>query len=492
MTTEEFRFTAPDRKLGEEDRLELTSVGVDIGSSTSHLIFSRLVLERVGNRYITVDRQVLGQSDILLTPYVNDQTTIDGDALGRFIDQQYTAAGLEREDVDTGALILTGVALMRENARAIAELFASETGKFVAVSAGDNLEATLAAMGSGAATLSTEGHGPVLNIDIGGGTTKLAFCEDGRVLDVAAIDIGARLVVAENGVVTRLEESGRNIGKELGIDLHMGGPVTPEQMQAIAGYMADKLYEIVTTTNLSPGAQALMRTQQVEHTGRAKGFSFSGGVSEFIYGREPKSFGDLGQMLGAAIRQKMESAGAKVYEPAAGIRATVIGASQYTVQVSGSTIFLSPVDAVPVRNVPVVSPSFELSGDEVDQEKIAGAITSALTRLDMLETESPIALALRWEGSATYGRIDSFCQGVIAGMQKHLDKGYPLVLVFEGDVGGLLGIHIKQELHFPGALISIDGIELKEFDFIDIGAIIPTSGAVPVVIKSLVFPTGSK
>src|SRR5712691_12594501 len=164
--------------MAEEDRIVLTSVGVDIGSSTSHLLFSRLELERRDGRYVTVKRDVLYQSDILLTPYVG-ATTIDGASLGAFIDRQYVAAGQARQDVDTGALILTGVALLRDNARAIADLFAGEAGRFVAVSAGDNLEATMAAHGSGAVALSATRGGGVMNIDIGGGTTKVVICRDG-------------------------------------------------------------------------------------------------------------------------------------------------------------------------------------------------------------------------------------------------------------------------------------------------------------------------
>ena len=147
------RFSDNQRDILGEDRIRLTSVGVDIGSSTSHLVFSRLELELQQDRYVMVERTVLKQSDILLTPY-RDATTIDGDALETFIEQQYAAAGLSREDVDTGALILTGVALQRDNARAIGELFADEAGRFVAVTAGDNLEAILAAHGSGAIDLS--------------------------------------------------------------------------------------------------------------------------------------------------------------------------------------------------------------------------------------------------------------------------------------------------------------------------------------------------
>src|SRR5205823_3577558 len=132
-----------------------------------------------------------------------------GDALGAFLDQQYARAGLNRDDVDTGALILTGVALDRHNARAIDELFSQEAGKFVAVSAGDNLEATMAAHGSGAAALSAEGRRTVLNLDVGGGTTKIVVCREGRAGELAALDVGARLVVAQDGVITRLEDAGR-------------------------------------------------------------------------------------------------------------------------------------------------------------------------------------------------------------------------------------------------------------------------------------------
>src|SRR6202035_1726136 len=158
-------------------------------------------------RYVTVKRDVLYQSDILLTPYAGE-TTIDGAALGAFIDRQYQAAELSREQVDTGALILTGVALLRDNARSIADLFAAEAGRFVAVSAGDNLEATMAAHGSGAVALS-EPQGPVMNVDIGGGTTKVVICRAGRTADLMAIDVGARLVAFDaEGRLTRLEPAG--------------------------------------------------------------------------------------------------------------------------------------------------------------------------------------------------------------------------------------------------------------------------------------------
>jgi ethanolamine utilization protein EutA len=186
-------FSNTGRSLGEEDEIEVTSVGVDIGSSTSHLVFSRIVLERIDSRYVVASREAFFESQVLLTPYEAGET-IDAAALGAFIAEQYEAAGLDPAKIDTGALILTGVAVRRANARSIGELFAAQAGKLVAVSAGDNLETVMAAYGSGAVARSIRDKATILNVDIGGGTAKLAICVGGKVVDVTAIDIGARLV----------------------------------------------------------------------------------------------------------------------------------------------------------------------------------------------------------------------------------------------------------------------------------------------------------
>ena len=74
------------------------------------------------------------------------------------------------------------------------------------------------------------------------------------------------------------------------------------------------------------------------------------------------------------------------------------------------------------------------------------------------------------------------------GMQEVVSNGNPIVLISDGDIGGLLGLHLVEEVQFPNPVISIDGLELREFDYIDIGELIQSSGAGPVVIKSLVFP----
>jgi ethanolamine utilization protein EutA len=485
-------FTNLGRHIVEEDEIKLTSVGVDIGSSTSHLVFSRLEMRQEGTRYVVKRRAVLSESEIFLTPY-RDDLTIDVASLGKFINRQYERAGLKRDDVDTGALILTGVAVSRRNARAIADLFAAEAGRFVAVSAGDSLESTMAAHGSGAAAESARSGSVCMNVDIGGGTSKIAVCVNGKVREVTAIDVGARLVVLDqNDIVTRLEEAGRVFAEAAGINVELGEKIDRSKLAPMASLMADRLFEVMSLKSLPEESRKLLRLPPLSYRGKIDAITFSGGVSEFIYDHHPGDFGDLGALLAKEVKERVARSGIPVFEPAAKIRATVIGASQYTIQVSGSTIFVDPLDAVPVRNVPVVAPDVPLASDEIDQGAVKVAIERALARLDLADGKQPVALAFHWDGSATFARLQAFCSGVAQGLEKILAKGFPLMLVNDGDVGGILGLHFKEEMNFAHAVISIDGIALSEFDYIDIGALIPSSGAVPVVVKSLIFPTAAE
>src|ERR1700722_9230871 len=287
-------FSSTGRTFGEEDELCVLSVGVDIGSSTSHLVFSRIVLERLDSRYVVTQRESFYQSDILLTPYSAEET-IDSDALRAFIERQYKDAKVDPDEIDTGALILTGVAVRRRNARAIGELFAAQAGKMVAVSAGDSLETVMAAYGSGAAARSIRDDAPVMNVDIGGGTSKIAVCADGKVIDVTAVDVGARLVVLdEQRRIVRLEEAGRRFGAELGLKLDLGFVLGDDQAQALAARMADRLFDAMKGGSPSADHAPLLRLAPPGFLGAPSEAGFSGGVSEYIYGGEAKAFGDVG------------------------------------------------------------------------------------------------------------------------------------------------------------------------------------------------------
>lgn len=484
-------FSNVRRSLEEEDEIRLVSVGVDIGSSTSHLVFSRIVLERLDNRYIVSEREVLHESEVLLTPYLDDQS-IDAAALGAFIERQYQLAQVDPQGIDTGALILTGVAVRRSNARAIADLFAAQAGKFVSVSAGDALETTLAAFGSGAAARSIREAARVMNIDIGGGTSKIAICEGGELAGMTAVDVGARIVSFDaGGRVRRIEEAGRRFAAEVGLRLEVGDRPDAALLERMVARMADRLFEILSNGELSEDAASLLRIDPLG-PGRAPDVvTFSGGVSEYIYGLQAQAYGDLGPQLARAILQRVKAWGPRIEKPEQGIRATVVGASQYTIQVSGATIYVEPHQVLPLKNAQVIVPALTLAGDILDSGAIAAAVRTALRRSDLQNGERAVALCYRWQESATFARMDAFCRGVVEGMSGLLERGLPLVLIGEGDIGGLIGIHCKEELGLRNPIVSIDGITLKEFDFVDIGALLDTSGAVPVVIKSLVFPANA-
>jgi ethanolamine utilization protein EutA len=484
-------FSSTGRTLADEDQICVLSVGVDIGSSTSHLVFSRIILERLDSRYVVTEREPFYQSDILLTPYSSEET-IDAEALGAFIGKQYQNAMVDPEEIDAGALILTGVAVRRSNARRIGELFAAQAGKLVAVSAGDSLETVMAAYGAGAVARSIRDAGVVMNVDVGGGTSKIAVCADGEVIALTALDVGARLVVTdEAGRITRLEEAGRRFAREVGLDLAPGRHLPEADARKLAARMAERLFEAMRGGSPEADGAALLRLDALPYRGKIDTVTFSGGVAEYIFGWETSSFGDLGALLAAELRERIASWGPKLEAPAEAIRATVIGAAQYTTQVSGSTIFVSPLDALPLRNVPVISPALRLDQETVDPQLIAAGIRTVLKRLDLSEPEAPVAIFVPWRGSATFQRLDAFCRGVAEGLSQRVAKGLPIVLAGDGDVGGLIGIHFREEMKLDNPIVSIDGLALKEFDYIDIGEMLEGSGAVPVVIKSLIFPNSA-
>jgi ethanolamine utilization protein EutA len=484
-------FSNIGRCLEKEDEIRLTSVGVDIGSSTSHLVFSRIVLERLDNRYIVSEREVLHKSEVLLTPYAED-LTIDALALGKFINQQYELAKVDPATIDTGALILTGVAVRRSNARAIANLFAAQAGKFVSVSAGDRLETILSAFGSGAAVRSLRDAVRVMNIDVGGGTSKIAVCEAGEVVGLTAVDVGARIVSFDpEGCVSRIEEAGHRFAREVGLELKIGVRPDAHLLSMMVERMAERLFEIVKGGSISAESASLVRLDPLAGGPKPDVITFSGGVSEYIYELQSKAYGDLGPQLAQAILQRIKKWEVRIEKPDQGIMATVVGASQYTIQVSGNTIYVSPLSTLPLNNVPVIAPDLPLGEEILGAEDIAAAVRRALRLFQLDNAEQAIALCYRWQGSATFARLDSFCRGIVAGLSPLLERGLALILIGEGDTGGLIGLHCREELRIPNPIVSIDGITLKDFDFIDIGAMLSTSAAVPVVIKSLIFPTST-
>ena len=465
------------------------SVGIDIGSTTTQLVFSRLTLGFVEerHRYDIVEREVTHLSEISLTPF-DDSCNIDTGGLSGILSTAYDEAGYAADDIDTGAIIITGVAALRHNAERILDLFADQMGRFVCATAGPNYEAILAAHGSGAVELSDRSLKTVMNVDVGGGTTKIAVVRDGEIVDTAAIFVGARHIVLENGRARRVEEPAKIVAEANGFTLTPGQAVPEGKQRLLASTLANCLFQVISNNGASPLTERLMQTPPLSFNGRPDIVVFSGGVSEYIYGYETESFGDLGIVLGEEIRRRMLDLDTPVAEPAERIRATVIGESQYTLQVSGTTNLVSSPDLLPMRSLPVVAPQFASS--VLSQGEIEEQIQRAIEMHDLDAALDPFALAFRRSviNQPSYRLMKRLSEAVINVLGGKVKMGGTVVLVFEADIGMGIGRVIQEEVA-PGLnLISIDEVKLGDFNYVDIGEPTGDRGFIPVIVKSLVFP----
>jgi len=474
----------------QQDNVMLRSVGVDIGSSGTQVAFSRLYMRRLSenltSRYVVVRREMHFQSQVHFTPFA-DGMRIDTGALAGILDRAYADAGVTPEDIDTGVVILTGEALRRRNAAAIAAVVSEHAGDLVCASAGHHMEAMLAAYGSGAVRASHHDHTRLLNVDIGGGTTKLTLVDGGRIAATAAFSVGGRLVaLGEDGTVTRLEPSGAYHAERAGVRLDLGAPPKPGALRSVADRMADELIRVLGGV---PSADpSLWLTGPLPDLGTLDGLVFSGGVAEYVYGTETRAFGDLGPDLGAALAAAGRAGRlpAPVRPADARIRATVLGASEYTVQLSGITSYLgSPERTLPRRNLPVARPQYDMP-DIVDAAAIGEEIRRHVARFDASAT-GDLAVALRWEGSPEYARLRGLAEAVTRGLSHRIAAGAPLYLMLDGDVARTLGLLLREELGIDNDLVVIDSVLLRDFDYVDLGRVRQPSGTVPVTIKSLVF-----
>ena len=483
-----------------QDHITLVSVGIDIGSSGTQVIFSRVYMRRLAeeltSRYFVVKRETLHQSPVVLTPY-QSETRIDERAVGDIVDAAYEAAGIHPDQIDTGAVILTGEALRRENAKAIADVIAEMGGEFVCATAGHHMESLLAAYGSGAAKASHDLGRPVLNVDIGGGTTKLALVEGGKVVHTAAIHIGGRLAVVENGKLTRLDPAGAQLARNAEVSWRVDGPATQTEIERVTESMADALVAALTQAPTPNPVDALWLTEPLEPVEGIAGVMFSGGVAEYVYGREERDFGDLGKRLGLALRQRLD-AGRLPYPllPAGEcIRATAIGASEYSVQLSGNTVYISnPAALLPRKNLQVLQPDVSLAG-EIDAARVTQAIRRHFEAFDLTEGDTEVALALRWQGPPAYRRLAALARGIVEALPMTLLEAKPVFLVLDGDIAHSLGALLKDEWGIASEVLVIDGVSLWDFDYVDLGRVRMPSYTVPVTIKSLVFsedPRGPK
>ena len=384
-------------------------------------MFAKVALQRqsqgLSSRFVVVGREIVWRSPILLTPFLPDGT-IDALALGEFIRRCYGDAGFTQDEIDSGAVILTGEAIKRTNARAIDELFAAEAGKFVCATAGHKLESRLAAHGSGAVALSKARDTCLLHVDVGGGTTKLALIDRGVIVGLCAFAVGGRLIAqdaerrldADRSIGAARRRRSRHENFAAGARRRIRPPphrATPRRGRG----RRDR------RRAARPLGQSLLLTEPLPRTVAPTALTFSGGVAEYIFGHEHQEFGDIAKPLAAALAGELSRrTGLPLIDPGQRIRATVIGASQFTVQVSGKTIYLPDPYVLPVHNVPVVRVALAAAGD-IDPGRFAAAIRSGLEEID-LDRNGRLAISFPWHGDPEHSRLKAAGEGIVQRAQR--------------------------------------------------------------------------
>lgn len=487
--------------ITEIQHQRIISVGIDIGTTTTQLVISSLTIKNsapgaVIPKMEITDREVLYRSDIHFTP-INEHQLIDAEKINKIIDDEYTQAGINKKDVDTGAVIITGETAKKENAKNILEATAGFAGDFVVATAGVNLESTLAGKGSGAAKYSRETHKIVANIDVGGGTSNVGVFKSGRTLDTACINIGGHLIELEKNSdkIAYIAEPARIILNELGLLLGVGDRVTQKQLIQIARQMAKAIFEMVIEGDTGSITRKLMMSQNLKKDYTIEKVMISGGVADFVYNDfRPVSiidiaqYGDIGPILGWAISEIFTEHKVDLVKPLETIRATVIGAGIHSLEISGSTIHIND-GTLPLKNITVVSPF----PDGVPQgvESIAAELKDQARRVTVHDkTDQNLALSIKQPYDMSFLAISELANGIAEGMKEYLSNNKPLIVVIEADCGKALGQSLSVVLNDTKQIICIDQIQVDEGDYIDIGKPVMGGRVVPVVVKTLVFEKG--
>ena len=472
----------------EINELEILSVGVDVGSSTSHLVFSNLVLKRdqrsVTRRFNIQERNIIYEGRIIHTPLLDDNT-IDIVRLTDFFKEEYRRADIDPADIQTGAVIVTGESARKQNARQIAEALSNDAGRFVAATAGPNFESLIAAMGSGAATRSKDDNKTILSCDIGGGTSNIAISRNGEILSTSCLSVGGRLLgVDSEGKIWRIDEPAAKVMENLGLKHEIGDVISKVDIDGIAEKFAEILFEVMTGPATSSLARRLMLTADLNFASPIDEYSFSGGVAELMYGGL-NNFDDIGHILADKIKLLTPKLSAPVIELPNKIRATVIGAGAYSLSISGCSGFRDDEISFPIRNIPVMRVDVDQS--KLSTEHIITQINASFQRFDLSEGDEVIALYFKNPVRVSYPQLELFAKSIEKALTNTIQSKLPVILIFETDIACSVGNVIRRETRLKTNLLSLDELMLKEGDWVDIGEPLVDGQVFPVTVKSLVF-----
>ena len=437
---------------------ELLSVGLDVGTTSTQMVVSRLTVENRAGAFAVPEmdiagREILYESPVHFTPLLGIDR-VEGAVLRRIVEAEYVRAGIQREDVDTGAIIITGETSRKENARAVLEALSDFAGDFVVATAGPDLESVLAAKGAGAVEFSKRTGKTVLHFDIGGGTSNLALIEDGYITATTCLNVGGRLVKIEEGKISYISPvlAGIFHGK-------VGDTADERELAALAETLASVLEMAAGLRNADDRLDALV-TREVGGLspaftrGGERVISFSGGVADCIEKEQGwRAFGDIGVLLGRAIRGSRLCRGEYMLGVQT-IRATVIGAGCHSTQLSGSTVFYQNV-SFPLKNLTVVTKPE-----------------------DLRKLDGPGVLAIGGE-ALDFAGVRDLAKSLTASMKP------PIYIAASGDMAKALGVQIALAMGPGVEILCIDRVRLREGDYLDVGA--PVGPALPVVVKTLVM-----
>ncbi|MHA2000222.1 MAG: ethanolamine ammonia-lyase reactivating factor EutA [Promethearchaeota archaeon] len=477
--------------------LDVLSVGIDIGSSTSHLVFSRLSLKRersffnMTNRFNMVNREIIYEGNIIFTPLL-DKDNIDIEAVVKFCEGEYKKAGVTRDMIDTGAVIVTGETAKKKNASEIAGRLSSETGKFVSATAGPNFESFLSIKGSGIVAQTRERQNTIMNVDVGGGTSNIAIASKGDVVSCSCINVGGRLLGIEGAdgdafTIWRIDDPTEHLMEKLGIKYKVGDTIPLEDVKQIVRAYAEALVEVMQGPATSPIAKMLMMTNDIDLSIPVDEYSFSGGVGEFMYNGSdsPGNFNDIGLYLAEEIEALLEKNGMVLAEPENKIRATVIGAGSFSLSVSGSTCYVDKNVPLPINNIPVIP--ILIDQETLTPENLATEIKRAYGRFDLIEGEDVAALYFGKFFIPRADLLEKFARGFELAHPNAIANKTPVIFLFKNDLAKLLGLTIHRKTKLQKNVIILDELTLESGDFIDIGPMLQSSNAYPITVKSLVF-----
>ncbi|MFZ5826559.1 MAG: ethanolamine ammonia-lyase reactivating factor EutA [Bacillota bacterium] len=469
----------------------LTSVGIDVGTATTKIIFSRLRFRNLGMglgvpRVRLAGREILWRSQVRATPVAGDRLLAD--QLLEYLHRAYAEAGIDPASVGSGGVIITGEAARKENARQLLEVLSRTAGQFVVATAGPHLEAIIAGRGSGAAARSEQIGGVVAGVDIGGGTTNIAIFRAGHVVDTACLNLGGKglRIDPATGQIRAITPAAQTALAARGVSRSVGQALDLSGLRRTGEALAEAIAGALALESPPREATGLYDGQPLHGGYRIAEVLISGGVAEALYRPEPASLesalrhGDIGPALGWALRSALEGRSLRVGAPVETTFATVIGVGVHTLNLSGSTIRLPDPERMPLTDIPVIRPF--PSAAPADR---AGWAAALARHLAWLEPEGPVAVAVAPLADLSYEALSQVAAGIREGASPYLDRISPLVVVAEQDVASSLGAILS--LGGLSAVIAIDELQVADGNFIDIGRPLYNGAVVPVVVKTLVF-----